>query len=99
MLVDPTRIHADRVFEVRGSRDQRGVLLPSWNRTSLEARGVPSDYQCASTVGKLVCRLRGGILDVVARPEIPPMVSEKDSEAPTLAQWRDEPPSQHCRHI
>jgi len=31
MLVDPTRIHALGVFEVRGVPDQRGVLLRWWN--------------------------------------------------------------------
>ena len=30
--------------------------------------------------------------------EMPSIVSEKDREAPTLAQWLDDPRSQHFRH-
>jgi dTDP-4-dehydrorhamnose 3,5-epimerase len=57
MLVDPTGIPALRVFEVRGFPDERGVLLQSWSRTDLEARGVPSDFRQA-----IQTRSRRGIM-------------------------------------
>jgi dTDP-4-dehydrorhamnose 3,5-epimerase len=57
-------------------------------------------YECTSEHGP---GKEGGILwnDPalgIAWPHITPIVSPKDREAPTLAQWLDDPRSQHFRY-